>query len=333
MKNRVRMIVVLVCVFVVLPVVGGLVYLSRTSAQDAARYYAEAIAQGRFEDAMAMETDQASGSVEPENVDLRRGQIAVPSSVTSVSLVGVAQQDGTQAVRIGLNVNGYVTTRTITLRPDASRRGLLGAWKVTEGLATKYPLSMEGYASEVSVGGMTLGAVSEKGSDGTVIPLTVPTEGLWHRGSSSVVFVAYPGVYPVEVTTVGEGAEVLVDSSVGAQTIAFTRGLLNHRLEVPLDEETEAWQEEQFESLAVACVKGEKPEGVVCPGVEVSGVESVYFGGASREFGRLRSWGVNVETADERVLLNVINEVCFDDAGVAHTVLFLDESNRYRRKK
>ena len=49
MKNRVRMIVVLVCVFVVLPVVGGLVYLSRTSAQDAARYYAEAIAQGRFE--------------------------------------------------------------------------------------------------------------------------------------------------------------------------------------------------------------------------------------------------------------------------------------------
>ena len=74
MKNRVRMIVVLVCVFVVLPVVGGLVYLSRTSAQDAARYYAEAIAQGRFEDAMAMETDKASGSVEPENVDLRRGQ-------------------------------------------------------------------------------------------------------------------------------------------------------------------------------------------------------------------------------------------------------------------
>ena len=115
---------------------------------------------------MAMETDKASGSVEPENVDLRRGQIALPSSVTSVSLVGVAQQDGSQAVRIGLNVNGYVTTRTITLRPDASRRGLLGAWKVTEGLATKYPLSMEGYASEVSVGGMTLGAVSEKGSDG-----------------------------------------------------------------------------------------------------------------------------------------------------------------------
>ena len=65
MKSRVRMIVVLVCVFVVLPVVGGLVYLSRTSAQDAARYYAEAIAQGRFEDAMAMETARLLASWSP----------------------------------------------------------------------------------------------------------------------------------------------------------------------------------------------------------------------------------------------------------------------------
>ena len=45
MKSRVRMIVVLVCVFVVLPVVGGLVYSFSVSAEAAARYYAEAIAQ------------------------------------------------------------------------------------------------------------------------------------------------------------------------------------------------------------------------------------------------------------------------------------------------
>ena len=63
MKNRVRMIVVLVCVFVVLPVVGGLVYLSRISAEAAARYYAEAIAQGRFEDAMGVESSELSSKV------------------------------------------------------------------------------------------------------------------------------------------------------------------------------------------------------------------------------------------------------------------------------
>ena len=59
MKNRVRMIVVLVCVFVVLPVVGGLVYSFSVSAEAAARYYAEAIAQGRFEDALAVESADA----------------------------------------------------------------------------------------------------------------------------------------------------------------------------------------------------------------------------------------------------------------------------------
>ena len=74
MKSRVRMIVVLVCVFVVLPVVGGLVYLSRVSAEAAARYYAEAIAQGRFEDAMGMESPQLDEERGEPRFDLRRSQ-------------------------------------------------------------------------------------------------------------------------------------------------------------------------------------------------------------------------------------------------------------------
>ena len=41
MKSRVRTVVVLVCVLVVLPVVGGLVYSFSVSAEAAARYYAE----------------------------------------------------------------------------------------------------------------------------------------------------------------------------------------------------------------------------------------------------------------------------------------------------
>ena len=59
MKSRVRLVVVLVCVLVVLPVVGGLVYSFSVSAEAAARYYAEAVAQGRFEDAMAVEGAEA----------------------------------------------------------------------------------------------------------------------------------------------------------------------------------------------------------------------------------------------------------------------------------
>ena len=49
------------CVFVVLPVVGGLVYLSRISAEAAARYYAEAIAQ----------RDQYIAQLQQENAYLR----------------------------------------------------------------------------------------------------------------------------------------------------------------------------------------------------------------------------------------------------------------------
>ena len=76
MKGRARTIVVLVCVFVVLPVVGGLVYSFSVSAEAAARYYAEAVAQGRFEDAMAVEgTDADADSA----VDLRRGRVSEPS--------------------------------------------------------------------------------------------------------------------------------------------------------------------------------------------------------------------------------------------------------------
>ena len=74
MKNRVRMIVVLVCVFVVLPVVGGLVYSFSVSAEAAVRYYAEAIAQGRFEDAMGVETAELLSEV-GEVPDLRRGRV------------------------------------------------------------------------------------------------------------------------------------------------------------------------------------------------------------------------------------------------------------------
>ena len=61
MKNRARTVVVLVCVFVVLPVVGGLVYSFCVSAEAAARYYAEAIAQ----------RDQYIAQLQQENAYLR----------------------------------------------------------------------------------------------------------------------------------------------------------------------------------------------------------------------------------------------------------------------
>ena len=106
MKNRVRMIVVLVCVFVVLPVVGGLVYSFSVSAEAAARYYAEAIAQGRFEDALAVESadaDADSNVGRGDAVDLRRLQRSSSTPAMSVGAVWVHSEldrDGRQGVNI-----------------------------------------------------------------------------------------------------------------------------------------------------------------------------------------------------------------------------------------
>ena len=88
-KNRARTIVVLVYVFVFLPLIGSVSSLARTSAEAAVRYYAEAIAQGRFEDALSVETDRGrndSSVTHGSVVDLRRAQVAAPSSVSAVRM-------------------------------------------------------------------------------------------------------------------------------------------------------------------------------------------------------------------------------------------------------
>ncbi len=71
-----------------------------------------------------------------------------------------------------------------------------------------------------------------------------------------------------------------------------------------------------------------RPEGVVRPGMEVRG-SLIHFMGVQGIWAP-RNWSINVETADDPPHLDVINEVCFDDVGEAHTVLILDESNCYR---
>ena len=134
MKSRVRMIVVLVCVFVVLPVVGGLVYLSRISAEAAARYYAEAIAQGRFEDAMGVESSELSSKV-GEVPDLRRSQPSSLASVTGVVAIGDPDGDRKQDVWVEMSIDGRTFRRIISLERSGFPRPHVGLWKVTEGLA------------------------------------------------------------------------------------------------------------------------------------------------------------------------------------------------------
>ena len=149
MKNRVRMIVVLVCVFVVLPVVGGLVYSFSVSAEAAARYYAEAIAQGRFEDALAVESadaDADSNVGRGDAVDLRRLQRSSSTPAMSVGAVWVHSEldrDGRQGVNIEFSVNGRSATRVIYMERSGVPKPHIGSWRVVSSAARKVTVSAE----------------------------------------------------------------------------------------------------------------------------------------------------------------------------------------------
>ena len=155
-KNRARTIVVLVYVFVFLPLIGSVSSLARTSAEAAVRYYAEAIAQGRFEDALSVEMDRGRndsrvtwGSL----VDLRRAQVAAPSSVSAVRMYSGRDVRGRQRAAIDFSVNGSTVTREIYVENTASLRLHVGPWRIAEGAAREETVRTEGYATEVTVGG------------------------------------------------------------------------------------------------------------------------------------------------------------------------------------
>ena len=157
MKSRVRLVVVLVCVLVVLPVVGGLVYSFSVSAEAAARYYAEAVAQGRFEDAMAVEgaeADADSGVGRGAAVDLRRGRVSEPSSVVSVRVYDERDVRGRQGASIDFSIDGRTVTREIYLERAGVPRPHVGMWRVVSGAAHVETVRAYGYASDVSVGGV-----------------------------------------------------------------------------------------------------------------------------------------------------------------------------------
>ena len=325
MKNRVRMIVVLVCVFVVLPVVGGLVYLSRISAEAAARYYAEAIAQGRFEDALAVESadaDKGSGIELGGVVDLRQGHFVAPNSVGSVRVYPELDVWGRQGASIDLSVNGRTITREIYLERVGVPRPHVGMWRVVSGAAQVEMVRAYGYASDVSVGGVSLGALGASGDGGATFPVAASTDGLWYAGSGGAVVYAYPGIYDVSVAKVSEHTQVAVDSVVGASTLSVLSESGEHQIDVTQDESTRAWHEEQLGSVASSCVLGDVPEGAVCSNMLVAGAERVDVEAPTRDSGDLLEVSVAAYRNDEGIdAFTAHSRVCFDEEGEPHIVV------------
>ena len=320
MKNRVRTVVVLVCVLVVLPVVGGLVYSFSVSAEAAARYYAEAIAQGRFEDAIAVEGADADAD---SGVDLRRrGRVSEASSVVSVRVYDERDVRGRQGASIDFSIDGRTVTREIYLERAGVPRPHVGMWRVVSGAAHAETVRAYGYASDVSVGGVSLGALGASGDGGATFPVAASTDGLWHAGSGGAVVYAYPGIYDVSVAKVSEHTQVAVDSVSGASTLSVLSGSREHQIDVTQDESTRAWHEEQLGSVARSCVLGDVPEGAVCSNMSVAGAERVDVEAPTRDSGDLLEVSVAAYRNDEGIAaFTAHSRVCFDEEGEAHIVV------------
>lgn len=320
MKNRVRTVVVLVCVLVVLPVVGGLVYSFSVSAEAAARYYAEAIAQGRFEDAIAVEGADADAD---SGVDLRRrGRVSEASSVVSVRVYDERDVRGRQGASIDFSIDGRTVTREIYLERAGVPRPHVGMWRVVSGAAHAETVRAYGYASDVSVGGVSLGALGASGDGGATFPVAASTDGLWHAGSGGAVVYAYPGIYDVSVAKVSEHTQVAVDSVSGASTLSVLSGSREHQIDVTQDESTRAWHEDQLGSVARSCVLGDVPEGAVCSNMSVAGAERVDVEAPTRDSGDLLEVSVAAYRNDEGIAaFTAHSRVCFDEEGEAHIVV------------
>lgn len=325
MKKRARMIVVLVCVLVVLPLVGGLVYSFSVSAEAAARYYAEAVAQGRFEDAMAVESADADADPNVgrgDAVDLRRLQRSLSTPAMSVGAVWVhsgLDSKGRQGVNIEFSANGRSTTRVIYLERSGVPKPHIGSWRVVSSAARSVAVFADGYASDLSIAGVSLGDVgATKGNQRMIPPVT---DDLWHFAGGGGVVYAYPGVYDISVTRFSEDTEYSVDSVPSGATIDLFDADEPHQIDIVLNRETKAWQQEQFVPLLESCIRGESPEQALCPDLNVVAVESIDVGEVSDSLpGSLAAYNITVITRERRIWLDVSGAVCFDEAGQRYIV-------------
>ena len=128
---------------------------------------------------------------------------------------------------------------------------------------------------------------------------------------------AYPGAYDISVTRISEYTDYVVDSVPGATTIDLFDAYEPHQIDIVLNEETKAWQQEQFVPLLESCIRGESPEQALCSDLSVADVESIDVGEVS---GSLVAYNITVSTRELRIWLDVSGAVCFDEAGQRYIV-------------
>ena len=243
-------------------------------------------------------------------------------SVGAVWVHSELDRDGRQGVNIEFSVNGRSATRVIYMERSGVPKPHIGSWRVVSSAARSVAVFADGYASDLSIAGVSLGDVgATKGNQRMIPPVT---DDLWHFAGGGGVVYAYPGVYDISVTRFSEDTEYSVDSVPSGATIDLFDADEPHQIDIVLNEETKAWQQEQFVPLLESCIRGESPEQALCPDLNVADVESIDVGEVSDSLpGSLAAYNITVTTREHRIWLDVRGAVCFDEAGERYIVFTL----------
>lgn len=243
-------------------------------------------------------------------------------SVGAVWVHSGLDSKGRQGVNIEFSANGRSTTRVIYLERSGVPKPHIGSWRVVSSAARSVAVFADGYASDLSIAGVSLGDVgATKGNQRMIPPVT---DDLWHFAGGGGVVYAYPGVYDISVTRFSEDTEYSVDSVPSGATIDLSDAHEPHQVDIVLNEGTKAWQQEQFVPLLESCIRGESPEQALCSDLSVADVASIDVGEVSDSLpGSLAAYNITVTTREHRIWLDVRGAVCFDEAGERYIVFTL----------
>ncbi len=160
MSRRSWGILVLVCV-VALVAIAGVAYQSNAdkSVEDAVRYYADAIAEGRVEDALKVEAGDSFGEATKNAdhaVDLRGAVASERVWGKEIRVHNQPDLHGRQGAVIEFKVGENSVNREIYLDRVKEPLKSVGYWRVVSSAARSVRVDTEGYGRDVTIGGVPL---------------------------------------------------------------------------------------------------------------------------------------------------------------------------------
>ncbi len=325
MSRRSWFILVLVCV-VALVAIAGVTYQSNAekSVEEAVRYYADAIAEGRVNDALEVEAGDSFGEATKSAdraVDLRGAKTVEPARVKEVRLHNQPDLHGRQGAVIEFIVGEDSVNREIYLERVKEPLKPVGYWRVVSSAARAVRIDTEGYGRDVTIGGVSIGPLGRTAYDENKAKY-LPDDYLWYRASQEVTVYAYPGIYEAVVDTASEHVNLTVDKATSRTTMDLSKDVDEHEIKAVVDTNAALWLKRNAEAYLTECLRGGTPDRTFCPPERLSDVQQVSIGSTSGGYSTgIRLSDVVVRTSSEERTLNLTGEVVFDPSNGLHMLL------------